>query len=152
MQQKQMEAGDQPLIYVEPKKRRAFFVILYLLFIFDFISRIGINSIFPVIQSDLGLSDTQVGMMGSVVLVGMAVLVLPVSFLGEKYSPKKAISLSALVWSIGTLLSGIASNFSLLLSSRFFGWCWEFRVCTIVQFDAYQHVQQKRMGKNYWAL
>lgn len=119
MQQKQMEAGDKPLIYVEPKKRRVFFVILYLLFIFDFISRIGINSIFPVIQSDLGLSDTQVGMMGSVVLVGMAVLVLPVSFLGEKYSPKKAISLSALVWSVGTFLSGIAGNFSLLLSSRF---------------------------------
>ena len=48
----------------------------------DFISRVGINAIFPVIQADLQLTDTQVGMMGSVVLLGMAVFVLPISFLG----------------------------------------------------------------------
>lgn len=110
---------DKPLLNIEPKKRRVFFIIMYCLFIFDFISRVGINSIFPVIQADLGLSDTQVGMMGSVVLIGMAVLVLPVSFLGEKYSPKKAINLSAITWTIGTFLSAISSNFAMLLSARF---------------------------------
>lgn len=119
MEAKQMNVEDKPLIDVHPKKRTLFFIILYCLFAFDFIARVGINAIFPVIQGDLGLSDTEVGMMGSVVLLGMGVLVLPVSFLGEKYSTKKAISLSAFVWSIGTLLSGMASNFSLLLASRF---------------------------------
>lgn len=119
MKEKQLELEDKPLIYVPPKKRTLFFIILYGLFMIDFISRVGINSIFPVIQADLGLTDTEVGMMGSVVLLGMAVMVLPVSFLGEKYSPKKAISLSALVWSIGTLLSGMANNFHVLLVSRF---------------------------------
>lgn len=119
MQEKQLELEDKPLIYVPPKRRTIFFIILYGLFVIDFISRVGINAIFPVIQADLGLSDMEVGMMGSVVLLGMAILVLPVSFLGEKYSPKKAISLSSLVWSVGTLLSGMASNFSLLLFSRF---------------------------------
>ena len=93
MQKKKMNLEDKPLIYVKPKKRTLFFIILYGLFVMDFISRVGINAIFPVIQEDLGLSDMEVGMMGSVVLLGMAVLVLPVSFLGEKYSPKKAISL-----------------------------------------------------------
>lgn len=110
---------DEPLIAVPKKKRSIFFFILYCLFTVDFISRVGINAIFPVIQADLQLSDMQVGMMGSVILLGMAVLVLPVSFLGEKYSPKKAISLSALVWSVGTILSGLAGNFTLLLSARF---------------------------------
>lgn len=119
MEAKQMNVEDKPLIDVHPKKRTLFFIILYCLFAFDFIARVGINAIFPVIQGDLGLSDTEVGMMGSVVLLGMGVLVLPVSFLGEKYSTKKAISLSAFVWSVGTLLSGMASNFSLLLASRF---------------------------------
>lgn len=119
MKEKQLEVEDKPLIYVPPKKRTIFFAIMYGLFVIDFISRVGINAIFPVVQADLGLSDMEVGMMGSVVLLGMAILVLPVSFLGEKYSPKKAISLSALVWSVGTLLSGMASNFSLLLMSRF---------------------------------
>lgn len=119
MKEQQLELEDKPLIYVPPKKRTLFFIILYGLFMIDFISRVGINSIFPVIQADLGLTDTEVGMMGSVVLLGMAIMVLPVSFLGEKYSPKKAISLSALVWSVGTLLSGMANNFHVLLVSRF---------------------------------
>ncbi len=119
MEAKQMNVEDKPLIDIHPKKRTLFFIILYCLFAFDFIARVGINAIFPVIQGDLGLSDTEVGMMGSVVLLGMGVLVLPVSFLGEKYSTKKAITLSALVWSVGTLLSGMASSFQLLLASRF---------------------------------
>lgn len=119
MSKEKNAAMDKPLIHVEPKKRTFFFIVLYGLFMIDFISRVGINAIFPIIQADLHLNDIQVGMMGSVVLLGMAALVLPVSFLGEKYSPKKAINLSALVWSIGTLLSGMASNFQLLLASRF---------------------------------
>lgn len=112
--------NDQPLISVPKSKRTIFFMILYALFMFDFIARVGINSIFPIIQEDLKLTDVQVGMMGSVVLFGMAVFVLPISFLGEKHSPKKAITLSALIWSVGTLISGMASNFYVLLVSRFF--------------------------------
>ena len=119
MSSQEKTGEDQPLLQVAPKKRTIFFIIMYLLFVIDFISRVGINSIFPVIQEDLNLTDMQVGMMGSAILFGMALLVLPVSFLGEKYSPKKAITLSAAVWSIGTLFSGLANNFSLLLMSRF---------------------------------
>lgn len=140
MKEKQLELEDKPLIYVPPKKRTLFFIILYGLFMIDFISRVGINSIFPVIQADLGLTDTEVGMMGSVVLLGMAIMVLPVSFLGEKYSPKKAISLSALVWSVGTLLSGMANNFHVLLVSRFIVGTGELCLCTVIQFVNNQYV------------
>ena len=111
---------DCPQISLPKRKRTMFFLILYSLFTFDLIARVGINSIFPLIQADLQLTDVQVGMMGSIVLFGMAVFVLPISFLGEKYSTKKGITLSALIWSIGTLISGMANNFSTLLISRFF--------------------------------
>lgn len=119
MKGKENNLDDKPLIYVPPKKRTFFFVLLYCLFMIDFISRVGINAIFPIIQGDLGLTDTEVGLMGSVVLLGMGALVLPISFLGEKYSPKKAISISALIWSIGTFFSGMAGSFNLLIASRF---------------------------------
>lgn len=120
MTNREINLEDKPLIYVEPSKRKMFFIILFGLFMIDFIARVGINAIFPVIQQDLKLTDSEVGMMGSVVLFGMAVFVLPISFLGEKYSPKKAISISAFIWTIGTFLSGIASSYYLLLVSRFF--------------------------------
>lgn len=84
MMKQSTQEQDQPLIQVPKRKRTICFLILYGLFVIDFISRVGINAIFPVIQADLQLTDTQVGMMGSVVLLGMAVFVLPISFLGGK--------------------------------------------------------------------
>ncbi|HHY25641.1 MAG TPA: MFS transporter, partial [Desulfitobacterium dehalogenans] len=110
---------DEPLASLPKKKRTIFFLILYALFVIDFIARVGINAIFPIIQGDLQLSDGQMGSLASIVLLAMAVFVFPVAFLGEKYSTKKVISISAFVWGIGSFFSGIANSFMLLFVSRF---------------------------------
>lgn len=110
---------DKPLIDVPKGKRAFYFFILYGLFTVDFIARVGVNAIFPILQADLGLTDTQIGSLASIVLFGMAALVLPVSYLGEKKSPKKTITILSAVWSLGSVLSGVASSFFLLASSRF---------------------------------
>lgn len=112
--------AEKPLIQLRAGRRRFYFTILYLLFMSDFIARLGITSILPIIQKDLSLSDTQLGALTSIVLLAMAIFVLPISFFGERFSTKKAISISACVWGIGSLFSGIANNFSVLLTSRFF--------------------------------
>lgn len=100
--------------------KKIHFSILYILFALDFISRVGINSIFPVIQKDMNLKDSQIGILGGVVLLGMAIFVLPISFWGEKKSTRKAITLSSIVWGIASLFSGVASGFGSLAASRFF--------------------------------
>lgn len=110
---------DRPQIVVSKGRRRLYFLLLYALFMADFIARLGVNSILPLIQKDLNLTDVQIGSLTSIVLLSMAVFVLPISFYGERTSRKYAITLSALVWGIGSLLSGMASNFSLLFASRF---------------------------------
>ena len=55
-----------------------------MLFLLDFAARLGITAVFPAMQKDLGLSDSQVGVAGSAVLLGMTVFVLPFSFLADK--------------------------------------------------------------------
>lgn len=110
---------EKPQIVVSVSKRRLYFLLLYALFMADFIARLGVNSILPLIQKDLNLSDVQIGSLASIVLLSMAVFVLPISFYGEKKSRKHAITLSALVWGVGSLLSGLATSFSLLFASRF---------------------------------
>lgn len=114
-----LEDSNEILVSVKNSKRKFYFVILYLLFAADFISRIGINSIFPVIQEDMHLTDSQIGLLGGIVLLGMAVFVLPISFWGEKKSTRKAITISSIVWGIGSLLSGVAGGFGTLATSRF---------------------------------
>jgi MFS family permease len=96
------------------------FVVLYLLFMVDFMSRVGVNSLFPVIQEDLGLTDSQVGMLGSVVLVGMAVFVLPISYIADRVSRKKTVIVLSIIWGLGTLISATADDYTTLLITRFF--------------------------------
>ena len=101
-------------------KRKIYFSILYLMFVGDFISRVGINSIFPILQKQLNITDSQLGILSGVVLLGMASFVLIISYLGEKTSKRNVIAISALIWGVGSLFSGFASGFILLVLSRFF--------------------------------
>lgn len=101
-------------------KRKIYFSILYLMFVGDFISRVGINSIFPILQKQLNITDSQLGILSGGVLLGMASFVLIISYLGEKTSKRNVIAISALIWGVGSLFSGFASGFILLVLSRFF--------------------------------
>lgn len=104
----------------ENSKKKIYFLILYLLFMVDFIARVGINSILPIIQSDMNLNDSQIGVISGVVLFGMAIFVLPISVLGEKKSTRRAITISSIIWGVGSLFSGVATSFLQLSASRFF--------------------------------
>ena len=96
------------------------FVVLYLLFMVDFMSRTGVNSLVPLIQTDLGLTDTQVGMISSVVMIGMVIFVLPVTYFADKFSRKKTVVVLSLFWGISVLVSSQVESYTALLITRFF--------------------------------
>lgn len=100
------------------KKVYFWVAILYLLFMTDFLCRVGINAIFPAIQADLNLTDQQVGYMGSVVLLAMGICALPVSFIADKWSKKKMITIMSGLWSASTALFAFSSIFPLMLMGR----------------------------------
>ena len=56
---------------------------------------------------------------GSAVLCGMTLFVLPLSFIADKTSKKKAVTLMSGLWGTGCLLCGLVSNFFLILLGRF---------------------------------
>jgi MFS transporter, Spinster family, sphingosine-1-phosphate transporter len=110
---------DAPPLVGLPTGRIVMYVsIVWLLYFLDFMARFGINPIYPLIQKDLGLSDPQVGLLGSVVLFGMAILVLPLSYFADRWSRAKLLSLMAMVWSFCSVLSGMAQNFGVMLLAR----------------------------------
>lgn len=110
---------EESAAIVLPKKTLVFGIfVLYALFMLDFAARLGVNAVFPLMQKDLGLSDSQVGLLGSVVLFGMTVFVLPVSFLADKTSKKKTLACMSCIWGLGSLFTGLLSNFYALLAGR----------------------------------
>ncbi|MEE0511295.1 MAG: MFS transporter [Peptococcaceae bacterium] len=104
-----------------PKKKVYYsFVVLYLMFMVDFMTRTGVNSLVPLIQEDLGLTDVQVGMLSSVVMIGMVIFVLPVTFFADRISRKKTVIVLSIFWGIAVLVSSQTTSYETLLLTRFF--------------------------------
>lgn len=109
---------DEPLVKLPKGKRMFFMAILYVMFLFDFVIRYGVNAILPLIQDDLGLSATQLGLLSSAVFLGMAIFVMPISFIGENKSQRRAISFCGILWSGATVVCGMAGGALNLIINR----------------------------------
>ena len=72
----------------------------------------------PLIQKEFGLSDSQVGLLGSAFLLVYAVAALPFGYWGDRGVRKVVIGVGVAVWSLATLLTGFARNFLQLFLSR----------------------------------
>jgi MFS family permease len=76
------------------------------------------NSVIPLIRTDLGLDDVQLGLVGSIFTLVYGALVPIAGFAGD-FLPRKWIVVSSLVvFSAGTLLSGLSSGLILLVLFR----------------------------------
>ncbi|MBV1701834.1 MAG: MFS transporter [Hyphomicrobiales bacterium] len=96
----------------------ATFALTFALYIFDFVDRQVITSMLPAIKIDWQLSDTQLGMIISVVMVTVALLAIPVSILADRWSRVKCIAAMALLWCLATIACGYATSYAQLLTMR----------------------------------
>ncbi len=94
------------------------FVLLFLLYMFDYIDRTVVTSMFSSIEADLGISHTQSGMLVSAVYWAIVLLTFPVSIIVDRWSRTKTIAIMAVVWSIATVLCALTGNFIQLFLAR----------------------------------
>jgi len=94
------------------------FALLFLLYMFDYIDRMVITSMFPAIEKDWGISHTQSGMLVSAVYWAIVLLTFPVSLLVDRWSRTKTIGIMAIMWSIATALCALTGNYVQLFMAR----------------------------------
>ena len=94
------------------------FTLLFLLYLFDYMDRMVVVSLFPFLKQDWGVSDTQCGLLVSAVYWSILVLTLPVSIIIDRWSRKKCIGTMALLWSAATLACAFTRNFTQLFIAR----------------------------------
>ena len=86
---------------------------------FNFIDRQILVILQESIKKDLGLSDTQLGLMtGFAFAIFYVSFGIPIARLADKGNRKKIITISLIIWSGMTALSGRAQNFFQLLFAR----------------------------------
>jgi MFS transporter, Spinster family, sphingosine-1-phosphate transporter len=72
----------------------------------------------PLIQKEFGLSDTAVGLLGSAFLLVYAVAALPFGYWADRGIRKTVVAVGVAIWSLATLFTGFARNFTQLFLSR----------------------------------
>jgi predicted MFS family arabinose efflux permease len=93
--------------------------ILTLVYVFNFVDRQIISVLQEPMRVELGLSDTQLGLLqGLTFAVFYATMGIPLARWADVGIRRDVIALSVGVWSIMTALCGVAQNFSQLLLAR----------------------------------
>ncbi len=96
------------------------FILLFLLYLFDYADRMVVNSMFSYIQNDLGINDFQSGWLVSVIYLTIGLLTFPVSLVIDRWSRTKTIGIMAIVWSLATLACAFTGNYIQLFMARIF--------------------------------
>jgi len=94
------------------------FVLLFLLYMFDYIDRMIVTSMFVHIEAAFGITHTQSGLLVSAVYWAIVLLTFPVSILVDRWNRTKTIGIMAILWSLATALCALTGNFVQLLFTR----------------------------------
>ena len=111
-------ATDKPVSFTD-NYRKYVLGILLVVYVFNFIDRQILAILLQPIKVDLGLSDTQLGLLSGVAFaVFYATFGIPIARLADRSSRVNIISASLAVWSLMTAVCGLAQNFWQLLAAR----------------------------------
>jgi len=94
------------------------FWLLFLLYMFDYMDRMVIVSLFPFLKQDMGLTDAQCGLLVSSVYWSILIFSFPASIFVDRWSRTKSISIMAAFWSMATVACAFTKNFSQLIITR----------------------------------
>lgn len=94
------------------------FTILFIINILNYADRYVLPAILPKIQQDLGLNNTELGLLGSSFLLVYALATLPIGVWADRGVRKNIVALCVGIWSVATMLAGFTRNFIQLFSVR----------------------------------
>ncbi len=113
----------------------------------NFVDRQFISSFAPFLKSDLGLSDTKIGLLTGIVFIFFyTVAGLFVGTLADRYNRTKIIGIGVILWSAFTAISGFAKNFFTLAAPRLFIGVGESTITPTTMSILSDRYEQKRLG------
>jgi predicted MFS family arabinose efflux permease len=102
-------------------KRNAYFLAALVLFainILNFYDRHVPGALTEPLRKEFHLTDTQVGLLGSMFIWLYAIVGVPLGRIADSWSRKKLLALGVAMWSLLTAMAAFATNYPMLLFSR----------------------------------
>lgn len=92
--------------------------VLFVINCFNYIDRLVLSALLPEIQSELGLSDSQGGLLFSAFVAMLALAAIPAGRLADAWRRKNVVAIGVALWSAATIASAAAGRFVTLLAAR----------------------------------
>jgi MFS family permease len=92
--------------------------LLCALYLILFVNRVNLSTAAPLIKAELGLSNTQLGLVFSAFAIPYAVLQLAGGWIGDTFGPRLVLSVCCAVVALSTALTGAVAGFASLLALR----------------------------------
>ncbi len=101
-------------------RRYAWYVLLILTLtqFVNYVDRQVVAPLLPLIQQDLHLSDSQLGLLGTGFMIVHSLMAIPLGVLADRWERRKIVALGLGFWSVATVFSGLASSFWQLMGAR----------------------------------
>ena len=94
-------------------------IVLSLLYFMNFADRTIFSVALQSIKLEFGMSDSQAGLLSSLVSMGIAIITIPAAMFGDRWARRKVITVMASIWSIFTLVTGLSSQLWQVFIARF---------------------------------
>ena len=110
--------GAAPMLRLAPQ---AWYIVglLCFMYVFSFVDRLILGLLAPSIGADLGITDTQLGLLiGTSFAIVYSIAGVPVAHFLDRANRKRILVAGILLWSLATLASGFAWNFTTLAILR----------------------------------
>ena len=91
---------------------------MWFAYFLNYCDRQAVFSMFPALKADLGLTDTQLGLTGSIFLWVYGVGCPIAGQIGDKFSKRLLVVISLVIWSVVTVATGLVGSAFMLLALR----------------------------------
>jgi MFS family permease len=97
---------------------RVFLLLCGMAFIM-YVDRTNISIVAPILQKELQLSHTQLGLVFSAFATAYACCGVPGAWLSDRFGARRLLTISGLIWSVATIVTGFSYGLVAIVAARF---------------------------------
>jgi len=93
-------------------------LLLCLMYLLTYIDRVNVSTASNVFEKELNLNKTQVGFIFSVFAYPYLIFQIIGGYLGDRFGPRKVLTVCSLIWALATILTGFVNGFATMVIAR----------------------------------
>src|SRR6201987_615674 len=93
-------------------------LLLCLMYLLTYIDRVNVSTASNVFEKELNLNKTQVGFIFSVFANPYLIFEIIGGYLGDRFGPRKVLTVCSLIWALSTILTGFVNGFATMVIAR----------------------------------